>query len=202
VPTREEKQTAGPKGFTRNLAELRARIEQRRRQSARRQGREGTLVALEETPEQRRRRWREMAAEAARGLETGAYDPMDLLSDLRDNKAMIGLGREFLKAAERGNAPAIQAFIEEGFPVNYRDPQTGETALHAVAACKARKALRVLLASGRCDFLLRDTQGRLASELAYLYGQDPAAARLLGIKERQQAAARGITLTRRPQISP
>jgi hypothetical protein len=66
------------------------------------------------------------------------------------------------------------------------------------AATRARKVLRVLLDCGLCNFLLRDKGGRLASELAYLFGQDPAAARLLGVKERRQAEAQGIKLKRRP----
>ena len=57
----------------------------------------------------------------------------------------------------------------------------------------------MLLDCGLCTLLLRDKGGRLASELAYLFGQDPAAARLLGSKERKQAEAQGIKLTRRPQ---
>ena len=99
----------------------------------------------------------------------------------------VQIGAAFLRAAETGNPIEIGAFIKDGFPVDYQDPQTGETALHIVAACKARKALRVLLKSGECNYLLRDNQGRLASEMAYLYGRDPAVARFLGIKERKQA---------------
>ena len=61
-----------------------------------------------------------------------------------------------------------------------------------------RKVLRVLVECGLCNFLLRDKGGRLASELAYLFGHDPAASRLLGIKERKQAEAQGLKLARRP----
>ena len=113
-------------------------------------------------------------------------------------KLTARIGAAFLTAAETGNPIEVGAFIKHGFPVDYQDPQTGQTALHIVAACQARKALRVLLKSKECDFLLRDNQGRLASEMAYLYGRDPAVARLLSIKERKQAEAAGIKLTRRP----
>ena len=113
-------------------------------------------------------------------------------------KLTARIGAAFLTAAETGNPIEVGAFIKHGFPVDYQDPQTGETALHIVAACQARKALRVLLKSEECDFLLRDNQGRLPSEMAYLYGRDPAVARLLSIKERKQAEAKGIKLTRRP----
>ena len=108
------------------------------------------------------------------------------------------IGAAFLRAVERGNPYEVAVYIDEGFPVNYQNPRTGQTALHIAAACQARKALRILLKKEECDLLLRDNQGRLASEMAYLYGEDPAVARLLGIKERKQAEAAGITLTRRP----
>lgn len=108
------------------------------------------------------------------------------------------LGREFLRACERGLPAAIRIFLNEGMPVNYQDSQTGQTALHAASATRAREAVRALLATGKCDFLIRDNKGRLSSEMAYLYGRDPALARLLGNKERKQAEAQGIKLTRRP----
>ena len=44
---------------------------------------------------------------------------------------------------------------------------------------------------------MRDRRGRLASELAYLYGEDPAMARLLGSKERKDAIATGRDVRRR-----
>jgi Ankyrin repeats (many copies) len=108
------------------------------------------------------------------------------------------LGRMFLRAAEQGQVSKLMVFIQEGFPVNYQDPSTGETALHIVAASRARRALRAILKTGQCDFLLRDRSGRLSSEMAYLHGGDVAVARLLGMKERKQASAQGIKLTRRP----
>ena len=108
------------------------------------------------------------------------------------------IGREFLHACERGNPETIKIFLDCGMDVNYQDPQTGQAALHAASAARAREAVRVLLATGKCDYLIRDKKGRLPSELAYLYGRDPALARLLGNKERKQAEAQGIKLTRRP----
>ena len=74
--------------------------------------------------------------------------------------------------------------------------RTGETALHAAAGSRARPAIRVLVQHWP-DFLIRDRQGRLASELAYLYGEDPAMAHLLGIRERKNAIATGRDVRRR-----
>lgn len=173
------------------LAQLRVLIAQKRA-AAKRKG----IIA--ETPALRMRHWEKLAAD---------YDPHeeirkkieDMLAadeNTRDELMLI-LGEEFLESAERGNEGALLIFIEEGFPVTWQDPESGLSALHIVAACQARNALRVLLYSGQCDFLLRDKQGRLPSEMAYLYGEDVAVARLLGNRERKQAEMQGVKLTRR-----
>lgn len=104
-----------------------------------------------------------------------------------------------LQAARNADAEGLKREIEGGASANARDRQTGASALHFVAAQGARPALRVLLATGKCDHLARDRQGRLASELAGVYGRDPAMARLLMRKELQQARAQGLELKRRGQ---
>lgn len=108
------------------------------------------------------------------------------------------IGREWLEACRRGVGQTVQLFIDLGMDVNYQDPRTGQGALHSAAGSGARESLSAILRSGQCDFLLRDDQGRLASECAYLFGRDTALARLLGNKERKQALAQGIDLTRKP----
>ncbi len=178
----------------RRMEQLRVRIKQKR-EAAKREGR------IEETPALRRRRWEKMAAEQLHHLDIRKKFE-DMLSDSDEHvkdKLMLRLGEGFLEAAERGNTDALQIFIEEGFPVTWQDPENGSTALHIAAACQARGVLRVLLKNDDMDFLLRDHKGRLASEMAYLYGDDVAVARLFGNKERKQADAQGINLTRRPK---
>lgn len=115
-----------------------------------------------------------------------------------DEASMRKLGRTFLSVVETGVPATIKLFLDKGMPATYQDPQTGLSALHVAAAARARYAVKLLLATGACDFLLRDKQGRLSSELAFVHGEDPALARLLSIKERKQADAQGIKLTRRP----
>lgn len=113
-------------------------------------------------------------------------------------KEMPALGREFLSAIQRGNPATLEVFLSEGMDVNYQDPQTRQTALHVAASAQARSVIRILLATNKCDHLIRDKRGRLASELAYMVGENPALARLLGNKERKQAEKQGVKLTRRP----
>ena len=46
---------------------------------------------------------------------------------------------------------------------------------------------------------MRDHKGRLASDMAFQFGDDPALARLLSIKESKQASMEGTFLSFRPQ---
>jgi ankyrin repeat protein len=104
-----------------------------------------------------------------------------------------------MAAADCGDDERLAEFVAQGFPLDVTEPGTGATALHIAAAGGARRAVMTLIESGRVDFLIRDREGRLASEMAGVYGDDPAMARLLRIKERKQADAQGIRLTRRPR---
>jgi hypothetical protein len=185
MPTMQDR----AQGVAAAIAQLRDRIEKRRAAS--------WQPEPAESARERKTRWQQLAADYAQKLDSGEYIADDLLAQLATDKALNALGREFLHVARRGNLRMLSGFIEEGFPVNWQDNRNGQAALHVAAAAKARKALLVLSESSRCDFLLRDKEGRLASELAFLFGDDPAAARLLRIHERRQAAERGIALARR-----
>ncbi|MGQ4878897.1 ankyrin repeat domain-containing protein [Billgrantia sp. LNSP4103-1] len=110
------------------------------------------------------------------------------------------LGREFLQAVERGNPDTVEAYVEAGMPVNYQDVKTGQSALHIAAAARARQAVRVLARQPGCNFILRDRQGRLPSELAYAFGNDPALSRYLTIREFRQAKAENKILKYRKTL--
>lgn len=88
-------------------------------------------------------------------------------------------------------AEEAAAFLAQGADVNVPD-HNGMTALHHAAVRGARPCIRLLVASGKCDFLARDKQGRYAFELAIEWARDYAVARLLIKKQAQQAAAQGV----------
>lgn len=70
--------------------------------------------------------------------------------------------------------------------------EEGWTALHHAASANARTAIRLLVASGKCDYLSRTNKGLYASDLAVLGGRDYGVARLLTKKRMQQAARLGV----------
>jgi len=112
------------------------------------------------------------------------------------------LGLRFLDAAKNGDVRTMKELLGPNLPVNVIDPDDRATALHYIATFGARPALRVIVKSSRnLDYLLRDGEGRLPSELAREFGHDDAMARLLLIKEMRQAKAQGIDPTSLYKVS-
>ncbi|MES1990606.1 MAG: hypothetical protein V4441_06620 [Pseudomonadota bacterium] len=180
--------------FSRHLAEFRERVEQRRRANELNTPKPLTrsevyLVAQEPVG---RQFWEVMRAAAIYEQESISPDLAALCK-----RALARLGRDYLDAARCGDTATMRAYIEEGFPATYQDKRTGETAMHVAAGSQGRAVLRFLLPLWE-GFTVRDRQQRLASELAYLYGEDVAMARLLSRKERQEAAQTASIIRRRP----
>jgi ankyrin repeat protein len=88
-------------------------------------------------------------------------------------------------------ADLLHDFMAAGGDVNTPDGE-GMTALHHAAARGARPCIRLLVASGNCDYLIRDNRGRYASDLAIEWARDYAVGRLLGKHQARQAHERGI----------
>jgi hypothetical protein len=110
-------------------------------------------------------------------------------------------GWQVLDAAKNGDARTMKELLGPNLPVNVIDPDDRATALHYIATFGARPALRVIVKSRNLDYLLRDGEGRLPSELAREFGHDDAMARLLLIKETRQAKARSIDPTSLYKVS-
>lgn len=99
-------------------------------------------------------------------------------------------GSQLLEMVRYMAAEHVATLLAEGADVNVQD-DNGMTALHHAAVRGARPCIRLLVASGKCDYLMRDNQGRYAFELAIEWARDYAVARLLMKKQVQQAHARG-----------
>jgi hypothetical protein len=100
-------------------------------------------------------------------------------------------GTQLREMVQQLAAEHAAALIAEGADVNVPD-HNGMTALHHAAARGARPCIRLLVASGKCDYLLRDGRGRYAFELAIEWARDYAVARLLMTKQVQQADRQGV----------
>lgn len=120
-------------------------------------------------------------------------DPSNWQLDREEQQRLIDSSRGIFLAVERLSAAQLARLLAEpGVNVNVRDNQ-GMTPLHHAAASGARPCIRLLVASGQCDYLIRDNQGRYAFELAIEWARDYAVGRLLAKKQAQQAAAQGVT---------
>lgn len=99
----------------------------------------------------------------------------------------IGTASSMLLGSARwGDAGQMEFALRKDPDVNAKDDQ-GMTALHHAAARGARSCIRLLVGTGKCDYLIRDNYGRYAFELAIEGGRDMAVARLLLKKQIQQA---------------
>jgi len=104
----------------------------------------------------------------------------------------VRIDKNLINAVKAADTNIVRLQVETGnININYQD-EVGMTALHYAAAYDARPCLRILVGSGKCNYLLRDKKGRSASELAFEYGKDYAVGRLLMMKEAQQAVKEGI----------
>ncbi|MFG0542153.1 ankyrin repeat domain-containing protein [Pseudomonas sp. YQ_5] len=99
-----------------------------------------------------------------------------------------------IECVKYGYPEVVKSRIDQGTQeMNMQDEQ-GMTALHYAAALGSRHCLRVLVNSGKCDYLLKDNHGRYASELAFSCGADYAVGVLLSKKQVKQAHELGINL--------
>lgn len=100
--------------------------------------------------------------------------------------------QEFILSVKEGKLWRTESAIYFGINVNIQD-KFGMTALHHAAAIGFRAGIRMLVNSGKCNYLIKDNKGRLASELAYEWGRDYAVGLLLQKKEARQAYAQSIS---------
>lgn len=95
-------------------------------------------------------------------------------------------GMSLVPYVQGGRAKTLQALMDAGADPNIAD-ESGMNALHHAAAFAFRPCIRVLVASGKCNYLAQDKLGRYASDLAIEWGRDGAVARLLTKHQLRQA---------------
>lgn len=117
-------------------------------------------------------------------------DTLQILENIPDDDP-VAVGYLLIEHIKYAGGDRADLFVGRGGDVNVRDDE-GLTPLHHAAARGARHAIRALVKSGRCDYLIRDNKGRYAFELAIEWARDHAVARLLMTKQAQQAARLGL----------
>lgn len=110
---------------------------------------------------------------------------------------MLPLLEDYYKVLDTGDYELLDNLFNKGFPINFTSPYTGSPTIHALASTCSRKALDVLFVQLGVDYLLRDRLGRLASECAFVLGDDVELAEILSAKEKEQADRNGVRLKRR-----
>ena len=125
-------------------------------------------------------------------LPTDDADMTDRSKSSRRVRRNASFDKRLIKSVKAADASGVKHCIEKtDVDVNFQD-EDGMTALHYAASYNARPCLRILVNSGKCNYILKDKQGRYASELAFEYGKDYAVGRLLMMKEAQQATKEGV----------
>lgn len=90
------------------------------------------------------------------------------------------------RAIEAGDGERLLRIIAEGGDVNARSSMTKASLLHLAAANSARKCLAVLARTRKCDYLVRDDNGCLPSEIAIIHSGDIKVGTFLARMEARQ----------------
>lgn len=96
--------------------------------------------------------------------------------------------------ASSGDERLIKAVIysDPKFDINIRFADYGQTPLHVAALNSARRSIAVLAATRRCDYLIKDFHGFLASDIAYVYAKDVRTGAFLCRMEARQMFSRNV----------
>lgn len=97
------------------------------------------------------------------------------------------------RAIEAGDGERLLRIIAEGGDVNARGSTTKASLLHLAAANSAHKCLAVLARTRQCDYLVRDNNGYLPSEIAIIHSGDIRAGTFLARMEARQRASKKVS---------
>lgn len=124
---------------------------------------------------------------------------IDAVLTTSDSEAKNIRGYLLIEAVRSKSTVLTECSLKDGTDVNFQDEE-GMTPLHHAAALGARPCIRLLVNSGRCNYLLRDKLGRYASDLAIEWARDYAVGRLLTKHQVRQACEQGVPAWSKPKI--
>lgn len=99
---------------------------------------------------------------------------------------------EFLYAVCEGDLHKVKQLIDAVKDINLRVSGSGGTALHVVAKYQLKDIFKILKTRSDLNYLVKDNEGRLPSQLAMNSDEDVALGTYLKRKEMQQARREGI----------
>ncbi len=110
-----------------------------------------------------------------------------------ESERMSDLGIQLIKAVKKpyDSGDEVRQLLAQGAPVNYQEKNTEATALHLAAGYNDLGAVEAIMAQPEINYLIRDNQGRLVSELASKAGNTELAEILIG-KIKEQADSKGV----------
>ncbi len=73
------------------------------------------------------------------------------------------LGKRLYKAAQDLDENLVKKLVQDGAPVNYVDPHSGQTSIFPLAVYQRWDTVDFLLDTGECDLLIRNKNNRLLS---------------------------------------
>ena len=126
------------------------------------------------TDEERKKRRRELKKKRlgkTRLLATGRVppeiEPMEEREVMKEKFSRSSeqekLGKRLYRAARDLHEEKVRALVGEGAPVNYIDPQTGNTPIFPLAIWERWDTVQFLLDTGECNLLIRNKRNRLLS---------------------------------------
>lgn len=119
-----------------------------------------------------------------------SYDDREDANAERMSEKSIDM--EFLYAVCEGNLRKVKQLIDDVEDINIRVAGTGGSALHVVAKYQLKDIFKVLRQRTDLDYLARDHEGRLPSQLAMSSEENIGLGAFLIKMERQQARKKGV----------
>lgn len=118
---------------------------------------------------------------------------------MKSAEEIIETDLRFIRLVRERKYEEAVAMIDEVHDINIADPQTSATALHFAAHRSVNGLLAELEKREDLDYLVRDRNGRYASELAWEVSGNEELGALLQAKERQQARRAGVQAWPKPE---
>lgn len=95
------------------------------------------------------------------------------------DKIDFEVGMRLIDAARDGNVSVVGQIATSSHSINFHDPKTGRAAIHEIADSGSRRLLKAFLKADGINYLAKDNNGQLASDIAQVGNRDRVIQRFL-----------------------